>query len=411
MGYGADLQEFLLKHCHVKMIIDNQLKRTFATADVNSIVVLFSAAYDKTAWALEKISRFVMFKVPFEHILSPVIFDEIEETTARKLTKEYRVFPIQQSKLLEDGCEIPTKEEETGKVAGPLFKTARYTGNKWGGKYLRAPDIYWRIIEKQLELFVPLPTVVKKDYGIKPGCVEFFYVSNDTQNEFGIEDEFLYPAVTSSQHIKGIHFTANTKMFICHKSKHQLRGTGALQYIQWGERKGFHAITSVRSHSPFWYSLSGEPIDFLLLRFWDKRFWTPICIDNDVYCSDNFFYGKCIEFRDCILTQLNSTWYFLQLEMFGRVNQGQGVLTTYGPDYDFIKLLSPRIFKDTGSAQLFRIAKRPVEPIFNELKLNDRQDLDSIVFDALGLPQGERDAVYEAVIKLVENRLAKASSL
>ena len=24
----------------------------------------------------------------------------------------------------------------------------KYTGDKWGGKYLRAPDIYWTILEK-----------------------------------------------------------------------------------------------------------------------------------------------------------------------------------------------------------------------------------------------------------------------
>ena len=38
-------------------------------------------------------------------------------------------------------------------------------------------------------------------------------------------------------------------------------------------------------------------------------------------------------------------------------------------------------------------------------------ELDSIVFDALGLTQCERDAVYEAVVKLVEKRLGKASSI
>ena len=37
-----------------------------------------------------------------------------------------------------------------------------------------------------------------------------------------------------------------------------------------------------------------------------------------------------------------------------------------------------------------------------------RMELDAVVFDALGLTQGERDAVYEAVIALVTQRLAKA---
>jgi len=46
-----------------------------------------------------------------------------------------------------------------------------------------------------------------------------------------------------------------------------------------------------------------------------------------------------------------------------------------------------------------------------DLEDDDRRTLDSIVFDALGLTQGERDAVYEAVINLVEARLSKAGSV
>ena len=44
------------------------------------------------------------------------------------------------------------------------------------------------------------------------------------------------------------------------------------------------------------------------------------------------------------------------------------------------------------------------------MKLNVAS-LDGIIFDALNLTKGERDAVYEAVINLVEARLQKASSL
>jgi hypothetical protein len=37
--------------------------------------------------------------------------------------------------------------------------------------------------------------------------------------------------------------------------------------------------------------------------------------------------------------------------------------------------------------------------------------LDCVVFDALGLTPGEREAVYEAVVELVQKRLAKAGSV
>ncbi len=43
--------------------------------------------------------------------------------------------------------------------------------------------------------------------------------------------------------------------------------------------------------------------------------------------------------------------------------------------------------------------------------LPDRKELDDIIFDAIRLTKGEREAVYEAVVRLVEERLQKASSL
>jgi phage portal protein BeeE len=54
---------------------------------------------------------------------------------------------------------------------------------------------------------------------------------------------------------------------------------------------------------------------------------------------------------------------------------------------------------------------RAIGPIYEEVSKADRRAVDTIVFDDLGLTQGERDAVYEAVVKLVEARLKKAESL
>ncbi|MFC1968600.1 Eco57I restriction-modification methylase domain-containing protein [Chloroflexota bacterium] len=203
VGYGADLQEFLLKYCHVKLVLDNQVRRTFANADVNSIIVLFSPPDDRREWALEKTARFVMFRVPFEHILDPVIFDEIEEATERKATKEYRVFPIQQGKLLEDGCEI-LEEEETGTAAAPLIKSERYIGNKWGGKYLRAPDIYWTILEKGKGKLVRLGDIADVRRGFTTGANEFFYLDEERITEWGIESCFLERVVKGPKECKRI---------------------------------------------------------------------------------------------------------------------------------------------------------------------------------------------------------------
>ena len=151
VGYGADLQEFLLKHSHVKLILDNQVKRSFANADVNSVIVLLAAPDDRHEWALDLTARFVMFRAPFEHIVSPVIFEEIEETMERKACDEYRVLPIRQGSLLEDGYKIPDIEETISGITKSFNKTKDYIGNKWGGKYLRAPENilgYYRKVRK-----------------------------------------------------------------------------------------------------------------------------------------------------------------------------------------------------------------------------------------------------------------------
>ncbi len=157
VGYGADLQECLLRHGHAKMIIDNQVKRSFASADVNTVIALLSRPDERRDDGLSKTARFIMLKAPFEQVFSPIIFEEIEDADGRKTTKEYRVCGIRQDDLLKDGCEVldedqdavePQPGEKTPKVHGPLINVAKYIGNKWGGKYLRAPDILFRIMDK-----------------------------------------------------------------------------------------------------------------------------------------------------------------------------------------------------------------------------------------------------------------------
>jgi hypothetical protein len=101
VGYGRDLQEFLLKHSQVKLILDNKVKRSFSRADVNTVIVVLGAADDKHQAGLLKTARFVMFKTPFEEVLSPVIFEEIEETKSITNRPEFRCLAKSQKELYE----------------------------------------------------------------------------------------------------------------------------------------------------------------------------------------------------------------------------------------------------------------------------------------------------------------------
>ncbi|HIE25944.1 TPA: hypothetical protein EYP66_01500, partial [Candidatus Poribacteria bacterium] len=249
VGYGKDLQEFLLKHSHVKMILDNQAKRSFAQADVNTIIALLSPPDDKKQRGFDKTARFVMFKVPFEDILSPVIFQEIEEAEERMSRPEFRVCALRQRTLYEEG--LPTSSEEGRK----RIATARYEGNKWGGKYLRAPDIFFTILEKGKGKLVRLGDIAEVRRGFTTGANEFFYLDEKKIAEWGIEEEFLKPVIKSPRECKSIIVKPEDlkfKIFMCHKDKGELRGTNALEYIEWGEMQGFHQRPSCRGRTKWW---------------------------------------------------------------------------------------------------------------------------------------------------------------
>ncbi|MBI4639520.1 MAG: Eco57I restriction-modification methylase domain-containing protein [Candidatus Tectomicrobia bacterium] len=428
VGYGADLQEFLLKHCHMKMILDNQVRRSFASADVNTVICLFSVPDEKmkTTYASpsQNTARFVMFKAPFEHILSPVIFEEIEETKERKTTQEYRIYPISQRALLEDGWEWPEDvTEEAKKRFGYALKGSKYGGNKWGGKYLRAPDIYWTILEKGKGKLVRLGDIAEVRFGIKTGANEFFYLDKAKIREWGIEEEFLRPVIKSPRECKRILIDLRDlkfKIFMCRKDKEELRGTAALEYIKWGEQSRkdkndqeigkFHERPSCAGRARWW-----EAPDEKGNTFWGKEIRERIA----TFCSTRPMYADCrlyiAETEPWLQAVLNSTLTaFISEAMARNLGGGGGPRSMMVYEVQNLLTVSKHAITDNEVeliALLKNMGSNYVQPFINEVRNPHRHALDNIIFDSLSLTQGERDAVYEAVINLVKARLNKASSL
>ena len=128
------------------------------------IFPLFSKGGQGGIWpALKETARFVMFKKPFEEVINTKNLIDMEKTSSVHKTESYRVYPIKQETLLEERWDIPEEDKEikektskrskeTGQPSASLYKerfaSGRYEGNKWGGKYLRAPDIFFTILEK-----------------------------------------------------------------------------------------------------------------------------------------------------------------------------------------------------------------------------------------------------------------------
>ncbi len=417
VGYGADLQEFLLTNCRVKMILDNQYKRSFATADVNTVITLFSAPAKKPGEAeLSNVMRFVMFKVTFEHILAADVFRKIEQIAVRSQTPEYRVYPITQKDLLADGYTYAVESGEDSPRPKKGHKTTvttiketstTYAANKWGGKYLRAPEIYWTIIEKGRGKLVRLGDIAEVRFGIKTGANEFFYLDEAKAKQWHIEEEFLRPVIKSPKECKNILIdphTLKSRLFVCHKSKEELKGTAALTYIKWGENQGYHNRPSCANRNK-WWDLGVRIAPRLGFNYLIDSTARTLYAPNDCFFSDNF---QEVHITSQLVlplcTSLNSIIFQLMVNVAGRANFGDGLLKIQTYEVSDLLCLNPTSINVYDSEVFASSSWDVLHPSL------DRRSLDTIVFDALNLTQGEQDAVYEAVIGLVESRLKKASS-
>ncbi|MGI9061421.1 MAG: Eco57I restriction-modification methylase domain-containing protein [Ktedonobacteraceae bacterium] len=416
VGYGADLQEFLLTNCRVKMILDNQYKRSFATADVNTVIALFSAPTKQPGEAeLANVMRFVMFKVTFEHILAADVFRKIEQIEVRLHTPEYRVYPITQKSLLADGYSYEQDNSKALPQKGTSVTTIKeasiiYSANKWGGKYLRAPEIYWTIIEKGRDKLVRLGDIAEIRRGITTGANEFFYLDEAKAKQWHIEEEFLRPVIKSPKECRSILIDPHllkSRLFLCHKSKEELKGTAALAYIKWGESKNFHKNPSCSGRAK-WWSVQEATANSIFVK--EANDTSAVFYNPDRYLIDCRLYYADLPVETFLY--LNSCIGAMLFEIYNRAGLGEGARSMMVSDY----LLTPSLNSDSLNR-----SKESLEKTLQSLydlpprKLLSKggkewTNVDSIVFDALNLTQEERDAVYEAVIGLVESRLKKASS-
>ena len=444
VGYGTGLQEFLLKNMRPLYIIDNIAKRSFKQADVNTVIVFIQKPKEKPD---DFTLKFIAFKKPFEEVITPEVLKEIENTTLPVFDHPiYRVYPKTKKELLEEGVEYPD-ESELALAQNP--EQLPYIGNKWGGKYLRAPEIYFKILEKGKDKLVRLGDIAEVKRGFTTGANEFFYlkpvgmtvkevveiaeknpdahirVKNGAGWEGEIEAEFLKPVIKSPRELKTIMVKIedlNYLVFMCHKNKNELKGTKTLEYIEWGERQDYNQRPTCRSRN-LWWDL-GEPI--LSTGIWTmtyrERFFVPF---NNLALVDARLYD--IYCQEWIVHILNSTYCLLLIEIQARGYGGGG-----GPIdvkvYEVNNLIIPVlnfVLKNKCVNAFNKLKKRVVEQIFTELgfdktrpireqepnPLPDRKELDDIVFDALGLTEEERKEVYWAVAELVKARLDKAKSV
>lgn len=392
VGYGAKLQEFLLTRCCLKAILDNSVKRSFKGVNINTIIVLISAPDKDSNLNLQFTTRFVNFTVPFEAILDAIIFYEIETAARQVITQEHRIRSLSQKTLLTIG----------------MGENKKYTGDKWGGKYLRSPDIYWSILEKgndKLKRVGDVTTTIR--LGIKTGANKFFVLDQATISMWNIEPDFLQPVIVSPKDTGSLLVDPEQlshKLFTCSKKRTALKDTAALAYIKWGEAQNFHTRPST-GYRQEWYDLGNLPRPSLsfpqLIGPTAKTMYVPMgcpTLDNftEIHTSATAAEALCLS--------LNSTLFQLMLNLSGSANRGYGFLKVQTSDLGNLLCVNPKYILSKEINQTTFESEN-----WDVLVLSPaRRYIDDIIFDILELTQGERDGVYEAVIQLVTTRLEKA---
>ncbi len=441
VDYGKGLQEFFLKHYKIIAIIESKVERWFEEADVNTCIVILEKCKDKKERD-ENLVRFVyLFKrldyfIPQAQEMWQKQIERLNEID--KLIKtimahsqfyqneELRIFPKSQAELWQEGF-----DKESGK----------YVGAKWG-KYLRAPEIFFKILEKGKGKLVPLKEIAEVRRGFTTGANEFFYLTEEEIKRRGIEQEFWMHqdenenwvpnyVIKSPRECRSIIVKPGDlkyRVLMIHKDKKDLRGTNILKYIREGESKGYHLRPTCASRER-WYDLGerGKPALVWIKGIWDRHF-TPL---TNLFCySDQQLYETYLEDvnAELINSSLNSTFTFLSAEFNARVNLGEGILWIATYEAANMLVIQPQIpesakLSDKLKSVLNRLSTRAISSVFEELGASspdkvsldkvkpDRRELDKIVMgEILGLTDEEQLEVYRAVIDLVKSRIDRAKS-
>lgn len=410
--YGTGLQKFFLDNFKIIAIIESKVERSFAKADINTAITIVERCSDKKKRD-NHVVKFVVLKEKMDALI-PKDGDRSRFEACDKLIyriakaksiyedSEIRVLPKKQKELYEEGIEDHT-----------------YVGSKWGGKYLRAPDIFFQILKKGKGILVPLKNVAEVKFGIKTGANEFFYLTEEQIKAHMIEDKFLETVMRTPRENDCILIdpcNLKFKVLLVNKDKRELKGTNVLKYIYWGELKEYDQRSTCRSRTK-WYSLPAprnEKIAWSMIHA-----YRHVVFYNKFGCQlDHNFFGilpKNKRHTLILLAQLVSTVSMLTKELMGRqYGGGSGPIKTEGIDIEKLFVIHPKEINAKLNQKIKvafnAIARRPILMVYDEVKQSDRQKLDNLFFDILGLTQQERQEVYDAVCELVRIRLEKAKT-
>jgi len=441
VSYGSVLKEFFLDNFKVKTIIGSWAEPWFDDASVNTIITVLEKESDKNKRD-KNITRFVKLKKKFTELIP---YQDIKLQSINRWQTIERLVDLIETSEANPSLEKITENISTVDIAemrirlvsqSYLEKELVEKGElaKWG-KYLRAPDVYFDILDKCKDKLIPLKEIAEVRFGIKTGINEFFYleVIEGKEKEKGslycrnargwegfIEEKYLRPVIKSPKESESITIDPSKlkfKIFLCNESKADLRKKGdkyALKYIEWGEKQRtkenipWPEVPSVQGRK-YWWGIEHKEFPEIIF---------PCGIDNVFKVFDNSIkvlndkrlYEIYTNENTVVKYLITSTLFSLFIETESRGSLGDGLLDL--TVYEVAENLLPksdliiRKYYEQIRKNFNKISSRKILPIFNEVKQKDRKELDTKILEALELdPKIYLPKIYDGLCEMVKERL------
>ncbi len=387
-SYGIKLQEYLKSRL---ISLYGQRNRSFE-ADVNTVITVYSNEMQQDSVDFVYLesygSRTVRRKIALERTeLKPGKWFYLR---APKMFME-KIYPKLTHKL-GDFAEIKFGI----KTGANDFFYMKDVSASYEADYLANPKKFedWGVSAKNEEEL--------KEQGL-------IYIENEGRERFVLNQSDTKPLVRTTKELKT--YTVKEMNKLCLYTK--IPGEMTKKYIKWGQEQrinirgrkdpviGYNNVPSVSGRRN-WYSLNDlEPANIILPMYVMDRFFVPKS-DDPVICDHTLYTikSKVKEFE----SYLNSTLFYMTMELYLR-RLGGGVGEIMVDDYEQMPV--PDLQK-IDLATINGTFERDVKRYFEEVKMEDRRQLDSEILKLLSIENFSIDEFYKEFIGLTDDRLIKA---
>lgn len=379
--FGEGLKKFFLDRFKIQIIIEHDAG-VFEIPIVDTCITILQKAEKNviTDQREENLVRFVRIKKPLD--IEEVV-KKVEATTSSYEDDMLRIVPVKQSSLK------PTE--------------------KWGN-YLRAPKVYFKIMNKPN--MTKLNDVCDVKWGLKTGANKFFVLKKKDANSWGIEKEYLKKIVRSPRTLGRIELRpddVDSYVLFINKPKVELKEKNVLKYVEYGEKIGYAKGRTV-SGRQLWYSVGErEPAPIIFPYIIRKRVF--FVWNKPRYLAINVFHEispKKEKDTIVLLGLLNSSLTAFLVELHGRL-YGGGLLKLETYEVQNLPILDPN--------KLSTSARTKIEQAFYGLceaeykgdkkgKTEAKEKLDNTIFEILNLTD-VKQKIYDGLKSMREMRLQR----